>query len=174
MSPPEQHARPRQGFTLGHVFGLLLVVAVVAIVAIPGFFSREAVTLDNAALLMVRELRSAQNRAAFLGTSVVVDFEEDGTGYAVRFAGGEPVRHPESRHRLVRHYDADGVFEGVTIGRVDFGGEPALTFDRYGLGHASGSVELRFGDGRRRVVYDAQTHELSVEGLARATVPPGS
>ena len=41
-------------------------VALVAGLAIPLWFSRHDVTLDNAALLLVRDLRATQSRAAIL------------------------------------------------------------------------------------------------------------
>ncbi len=148
-------------------------MAGIATVAIPGFFGRDSVTLNNAAVLLAHDLRSAQNRAAFLGAPTIFSFEEDGQGYVVRSASGEPVRHPQAQHRFVRRYDVDGVFEGVTVKRAVFGGDPALTFDRYGLGHATGSIELEFEGSRRTVRYDAETHDIAVDGLERPWVDAG-
>src|SRR5215204_5902831 len=60
--------RPRvRGIGLLGVVLTLGCVALLAGLIIPAFFGRHTVTLDNAALLLARDLRAVQNRAAHTG-----------------------------------------------------------------------------------------------------------
>jgi hypothetical protein len=122
----------------------LCAVALAALVAIPAFFSRHDITLDNACKLVVKDMRSAQNRAAFLKTEAVFAFNED--GWAATDPSGGSLSRTQEPDEIRRVLSKDGVFEGVRITRIDFGDDQALVFDERGLALEEGELELTFRD----------------------------
>ena len=72
----------------------MAVISLVAGMAVPLYFERGEVTLENAAIQMAHDLRSAQNRAAFLGRSTSVEFLPEGAGYELTLVTGEPLPGP--------------------------------------------------------------------------------
>lgn len=142
-------------------------VALLASMGIPTFFSRAEVTLDNAAVLLARDLRAAQNRAAFLHSVAVFEFLPDGEGYRVTTRQGWLVRHPEADEMFERHYAGSGVFEGVEVASIEFGGDNAIVFDERGRPSRGGDVTLTFGDERRVVRLLPRTGRIQVFGLQR-------
>jgi Tfp pilus assembly protein FimT len=148
--PPRSAARSdRAGISLLAILISLCAVAIAAMVAIPAFFGQGHVTLDNAAHLLRKDLRSAQNRAAFLKTEAVFHFDE--FGWRAALPSGEALAGPRDSNEIVRDLAGDGVFEGVWVSRVEFGDDGVLTFDARGVALEGGEVELAFGDERRTV-----------------------
>ena len=143
---PRSH---RAGVSLLAILISLCAVAITAMVAIPAFFGRSDITLDNAARLLRKDLRSAQNRAAFLKTEAIFHFGDD--GWRAALPSGEPLAGLRDANEIRRDLSADGVFEGVTITRVEFGDDGALAFDPRGIALEGGEVELSFR-GEKRVV----------------------
>ena len=107
--------RKRSGFTLFELLIVMAVISLVAGMAVPLYFERGEVTLENAAIQMAHDLRSAQNRAAFLGRSTSVEFLPEGAGYELTLVTGEPLPGPYGTKRYRRVYSRDGVFEGVRV-----------------------------------------------------------
>ncbi len=137
----------RAGISLLAILITLCAIAVAALVAIPAFFGRTDVTLDNACRLLVKDLRSAQNRAAFLKTEAVFAFNENGWVATNRLGG--PLSRANAPDELARDLARDGVFEGVRIRRIDFGEDRSLVFSERGVALEAGEVELVFrGDVR--------------------------
>ena len=64
----------RAGVSLLVMLIVLAVMAIVAGVAIPAYFGRHGITLDNAARLLARDLRVAQNMAGFEGQPCTFEF----------------------------------------------------------------------------------------------------
>ena len=85
----------RSGFTILELLIALAVIVVVATIAIPAWFGRVDVTLNNAIKLLAQDLRDAQDRAAYGRREVVVDFSDDGDGYVVQDLEGKPLPAPE-------------------------------------------------------------------------------
>ena len=56
--------RRRRGFTILELLAVVLLISMVAAVTIPAFFQDANVTLENASILLARDLRAAQNRSA--------------------------------------------------------------------------------------------------------------
>ena len=100
----------RGGFTILELLIALMLIAIVASLAVPSWFDRSEVTLENACVLLARDLRLAQNRAAVLGEETVVEFSTAGTGYTVYDPWGKTIMHPRTRRPFHRDYAADGVF----------------------------------------------------------------
>jgi len=145
----------RAGISLLAILISLCAVAIAALVAIPTFFGRGDVTLDNAAHLLRKDLRSAQNRAAFLKTEAVFRFDE--YGWRASLPSGEPLAGPQDSNQILRNLDRDGVFEGVSVTRIEFGDDGALTFDSRGIALEGGEVELAFRKERRTIRVETGT-----------------
>jgi Tfp pilus assembly protein FimT len=157
----------RRGVSLLTILLTLAGVALVAGLAIPLWFARHEVTLDNAALLLVRDLRATQSRAAILGEPM--QFELDQHGWQAKLSNGEPVLRAGSDEPLMRRIDADGVFEGVTLSEIQFGADHAVAFGPIGEWKESGSVELHFRGETRRIVVTAPRGDIRIEGLQRSS-----
>ena len=163
MIPPHRHPSSRAGISLLTILLWLCAVAVLSLLAIPHFFSRPSVTLWHAVELLARDLRSAQNRAAFykvpatfqFGTNGWQALDEDGHLFGIN--RGEPG--------IERAFD--DIFEGVEIVHIDFGDDDALVFDSTGRALEGGEVGVWFG---------GQTYTLRIEegsGLATILGPDG-
>jgi acyl-coenzyme A thioesterase PaaI-like protein len=163
-------SRPR-GISLGGVIASLAGIALLAGIAIPTFFARHDVTLDNAAILMARDLRTVQNRAAHLGQPTSLRF--DLHGWRAFDAGGRPLTRFATQERIERRLDADAVFEGVTVESIDFDEAAELGFDAHGRPDRGGSLEVVYRGQRRRVHVSQDDGRLVIEGLKRRWVDDG-
>jgi hypothetical protein len=155
----------RQGVSLLAILVTLASVALVAGLAIPLWFSRHEVTLDNAALLFARDLRATQGRSAILGEPLRLELDEH--GWSAKHADGEQVKRSGSEEPLQRRLDADGVFEGVTLEAIRFGPGDSVDFGSLGEWKESGSVQLCFRGESRRIVVTAPRGDIQIEGLQR-------
>jgi len=166
-TPPAspQAARAPSGVNLGGVLASLALVALLAGVVIPTFFGRHEVTLDNAAILLARDLRSVQNRAAHLGQPATLRF--DAHGWCAYDVLGRPLTRFASSERIERRLDADAVFEGVTLERIEFGPEAELRFDASGHPDRGGALEVVYRGERRRLSLVAADGRVTLEGLER-------
>jgi hypothetical protein len=166
-------ARARRGISLLVVLLALSLVAVLAIVAIPLYFSRPAVTLDNACDVLKRDLRAAQGSATLSSSSATFVFLED--GWHALDATGEPIVVVGETHALLRRFSHDGVFDGVRVARIEFGPDHAVHIDRDGLLGETGELVLEFGGERRRVVIEKGAGYVLVDP-PESSVPnaPGS
>jgi len=143
----------------------LALVALLAGIAIPVWFSRHDVTLDKAALLLARDLRATQNRAAFLGKDARLVLDRH--GWRACDADGDTLSRLGGEERIERRLDADGVFEGVTLEAIRFGEDAAVAFAANGDALESGSLELHFRGELRRLTLAAPHGRVEVDGLAR-------
>ena len=143
----------------------LVVISVVASFAIPAWFERGVVTLDNAARLMAQDLRDAQNRAAFQGREIRVVFHQG--GYRVLDVAGDPLIAPIGSGPFERVYSIDATFDGVEIERIEFGSDKTLRYDARGIVAAGGSVLLRFNGDARVVSVNSGAGLIEIQGLAK-------
>lgn len=156
----------RAGFTIVELSIALLAIAVMASLAIPAWFDRGEVTLDNASRLLAQDLREAQNRAAFHRQPYAVEFFEDGGGYRVVDAEGRPVPAPIGDGPFERRYSRDATFRGVVLPRVEFGDDRTLRFDHRGFAEEGGAALLRFQDDARVVRVSPYSGLIEIQGLA--------
>jgi hypothetical protein len=170
MQSPAPGPRPR-GISLGGVIASLAGIALLAGVAIPTFFARHAVTLDNAAILLARDLRTVQNRAAHLGQATSLRF--DLHGWRAFDAQGRPLTRFSSGDAIERRLDADAVFEGVTVESLDFGEGARIHFDAHGRPDRGGSLEVVYRGERRRVRVSQGDGRVRIEGLRRRWIDDG-
>lgn len=139
------------------------VVLVLSCIAIPGFFSRPAITLDHAALLFASDLRYAQNEAAISGQGTRVELSADGDGYAVDYQTGEAVGNPVGGENLRRKYSHDAIFRGVEIQVLE--GSSTPSFDRNGFALEGGSYTLTYEGDIRMVHLERGSGHLEIVGL---------
>jgi prepilin-type N-terminal cleavage/methylation domain-containing protein len=155
---------PLRGFT---ILELLLVIALLSLCAattVRWYFSRAEVTLENAAILLARDLRAAQHRAIFVGRPVHFQFLPDGTGYAVTDAAGAIAHNPQTDEPFLRVYPADGVFAGVGVAAADAGGDRTLAIDGRGNPLEDLSVTLTYAGEHRTVRLDRKSGKIEIEG----------
>jgi Tfp pilus assembly protein FimT len=152
---------------------VLALITVVAAIAIPLFYSRPAVTLDNAAILLARDLRAAQNEAVHRRKDVYAHFFGDGSGYRVFDESGEALKNPTGSGELVRRYTADAVFEGVRVASVEFGPRHMARFTPDGLAVRGGVVVLEFRGDQRILTLAEGSGLVEITGLERPWVDDG-
>lgn len=163
----------RAGFSLIELLIALVVLSIVASFAIPAWFSRSEVTLDNAALLLASDLRDVQNRAAYQGRRLRVEFFEKGNGYRAIDENGELMSALLGPGPFVRDYQHDAVFEDVTVLRTALGGDRIQAFDDRGRAEEAGSITLGHR-GEVRVLHIAkQSGLIEITGLQDDWVDSG-
>jgi len=154
--------RERRGFTILELLLLLSGLAVLAAWAIPAWFGRPNVTLENASTLLAQDVRAAQNRAAYRGLSCSIVFDDD--GYAVRDEEGLTIQNPRTELPFDRRYSYDGVFRGVSIVAIDFGPDDTLRFDDNGLVLGGGSVTISFNGETRKLHVEEGSGRMRLDG----------
>jgi len=153
--------RAQRAFTILELALVLALVSLVAMLAIPSFYRQTDVTLENAAVLLAQDLRSAQNRAAVRSVSMALIFDEGGAGYRCAEIGPSGV----PRHAVFeRSYGSDAVFEGVVVTGVEASPGRAIVYDRNGAPVQSAAVRLEFEGDWRLVHVHFGTGLISIEG----------
>ncbi len=154
----------RRGFTLFELLVVLVLLALLAATTIRYYFSRAEVTLENAAILLARDLRAAQHRSIFLGEPSHFVFDGDGHGYLVTDEQGQLARNPETDQAFERHYTREGIFHGVEIVAVEAGGDRTLLIDSRGQPTEDLAVTLVYRGERRTVRYERSTGCIAIDG----------
>jgi prepilin-type N-terminal cleavage/methylation domain-containing protein len=164
--PPFPHGSlaGRAGFTIFELLLVLLVLSLCAATTVRCYFSSAEVTLENAVILLARDLRAAQHRSIFLGAPGRFLFLPDGSGYALTDESGEITHHPQTDEPFVRVYPEDGVFVGVTVEAARAGDDRTLVIDDRGMPLEELEVTLGFEGATRTLRLDPQTNEIAIEG----------
>ena len=81
---------------------MLFVISLCAATTVRWYFAHGDVTLENASILLARDLRAAQHRSIFLGEPSHCVFLGDGAGYTVLDATGAPARNPQTDELFLR------------------------------------------------------------------------
>ena len=161
----------RSAFTLVELCVSLALITLIASIAIPTFFGRADVTLDNAAELLASDLRSGQNRAAFLERAVRIHFIDEGDGYWI----DDAMSATSTTVPLIanRRYSENAVFEDVQIQSVTFEKGERLNFGVRGIASTSTRITLALGDETRVVTVEAPSGRLTIEGTTRGWTDDG-
>ena len=165
MHRPRAADRRREGFTLLELAIALALITIVSVIAIPAFYAQPAVTLDNASVLLARDLRYAQNEAAMRGVNTQITFDDFGDGYAVETADAMPLPNPVGGGDLVRVYSRDAIFENVKITAINGLSEPHVRFDKNGFALDGVSIEMHYEDEVRIVHLAKESGLMQIEGL---------
>lgn len=160
----------QRGFTLLELLIVLLLLSLCAATTVRWYFSNAEVTLENAAILLARDLRAAQHRSIFLGEPGRFVFLEGGAGYTVLDATGGAAHHPQTDEPFLRVYSDDGVFKGVSVLEVDAGGDHALEIDGRGLPLEDLTVTLAYHDERRTLLLDRKSCVITLVGSSSGWV----
>lgn len=152
---------------------LLCGIALIAALAIPAYFHADGVTLDAAARVLARDLRSLQNRAALQKGTLRLVFDDD--GWHALDAEGKPIAAIGETTPIARRFSVDGVFEGVTIDSVRMGDAKTPTgtelfVDSRGLTRHGGSFTMRFRDDWAHVEIERGGGSLLLSGPGRDIV----
>ena len=161
------------GFTLLELLIALVLISVIAALAIPAYFGRSEITLENAAILLAKDLRAAQNRSAFMAEETIVELLEDGDGYRMVDSLGKPVDNPRDNMAFERRYSIDAVFRGVSIVADDLGSNGRLSFNERGEPDEPMQLTLRFGDDERTVRVEPPYGEIHLIGSTSGWVDNG-
>jgi len=161
-----QRARCRRsGISLIFVLCALVVLGIAAVFAIPAYFDRPEITLDNACQLVSHDVRALQNRAALDKVGVRVVLERD--GWRALTTEGAPIAGINDDLPIDRHFTRDGVFGGVTIENVEAGPDHALGINPHGLVLEHVQFDLVFKGERRHVKVFRGAGDVVVEATQR-------
>ncbi len=149
-----RHAAAR-GFTILELLLVLAVVTITAAISIWAYFARPEVTLDNAALLLARDMRIAQNRAVLLRHPVYLVFFKEGDGYRIVDELEESAFSRQGFERVERCFSRDAIFEGVRILHIGLAANARVVFPSDGGETPAGRLTLAYG---------GETRTLEIEG----------
>lgn len=153
-----------RGFTVLQLLAVLLVLSLGAATTVRWYFSRAEVTLENAAILLARDLRAAQHRSIFLDQPGHFVFLPDGSGYTVTDPDGAVAHNLQTDEPFTRIYAEDGVFIGVRVLDALAGSDRTLAIDRRGVPLEDLTVTLEFGDSQRTIVMDRRSGKVTIIG----------
>ena len=162
----EETKGPR-AFALLHFASFLAISTLLAAVAIPTWFGRGDVTLERAATLLARDLRTVQNHAVISGEETYIDFLPEGDGYQAINGSGELVAPFSDGTPLARRYNADGVFQGVRIQNVSLKGGRGLSYDPNGFALAGGEITLSLYEEQVVLHITAGSGWIAIDGLSK-------
>lgn len=160
-------SRRRRGVSLLAVLLSVCAVAVIAVVAIPLYFSQHNVTLDAACRLLARDLRAVQNRAAIQKVGARLVFDSD--GWRALDTSGKPIEGLGEDRPIARRFSVDGVFEGIAIRDLALGPDSAIGIDTRGLVTENGELVFVFGPDHRRVEIERGSGQVLIFSPGQTT-----
>jgi Tfp pilus assembly protein FimT len=134
---------------------VLLIASLTATAAIPAYFSRSEVTLDNAARLLIDDLRQAQIRAVYRNAPVDVRFDASGDGYTVVDRQRELLLSANPG-TMARRYSQDAVFEGVRLDVSQIGPSRTISFESDGTTILGGTITVGYRGDARTIAVEPQ------------------
>ena len=162
---PLAAGRPRHGISLLSLLLTILGIGLTAALVVPRFFAKTNVTLDNAAVVLAKDLRAAQQRSSFVHQASRFEVRSD--GYRVVDATGALVHRYGSDENFERSFGPRSVHAGVAISKIELGADSALDIDAVGLATESGSITLEFQGVERRLSIRPGRGLIDIEGLDR-------
>jgi len=158
--------KTKRSFALLHFASFLAICTTIAATAIPAWFGRGEVTLEQAAILLARDLRAVQNHAVISGQHIELEFLPESDGYRAVDEEGLPVSLYSDGIPLARRYNADGVFQGVHVHSVALDKKGPLVYDPSGFALNGGQVILSLGEDRVVITISTESGWVAIEGLS--------
>ncbi|KPK80119.1 MAG: hypothetical protein AMJ81_12440 [Phycisphaerae bacterium SM23_33] len=135
----------------------MAILAVIAAIAVPRYASSLALCrADRAARRIVADLGFARDRARVASETVTVQFDVPADQLSIPGLGS--LDNPSADY-LVKFGEAPYQADLVS---ADFGGDPIVSFDGYGVPDGGGTIVIQAGTVQRTVVLNAETGEASV------------
>lgn len=150
--------RSQGGFTLIELVVLCAILTVVAGLAIPRYGQAMIVyRADSAAHVIRQDLELARDRARSLSQSVTVEFDLDDSTLTI---DDLPDRNDPDRDHI-RDLAAEPY--KVWFSACDFGGDPEVVFNGFGIPDSGGTLRLRCGAESRTIRLDSQSGKARVQ-----------
>ena len=133
----------RGGFTIIEILIVVVILAVVAMTAIPMISSAASIQVRSAASMIAADLEYAKSLAISKGASFSVVFDTVTDSYKIVDGEGETISHPVKKgFDYVVDLQDEGL-ERVEISSADFGGDCQVQFDYLGSPDNGGDVVVR-------------------------------
>ncbi|MDD5348115.1 MAG: GspH/FimT family pseudopilin [Candidatus Omnitrophica bacterium] len=158
-----------RGFTIIEAVMIIVIVAIMALVAVPRIASFHVVKLAGAAKKLSTDIQYVQQIAVSRHTSTRVIFSSGNETYAAyeEYPQGnntwQYLRDPFTQAPLVMDYRNDPQYRGVNISVVNFNSSSILVFDWLGAVSAGGYVNLSYQDNGKTVIVSPNTGKVRVQ-----------
>ena len=145
------------GLSLAEVITVTAIIGILAAVAIPRFAGAMANhRLEMAATRIVADLSLVQRQARTTSTSQKIEFDLlEGLYY---LPTAKDIDHPGSVYVIKLSEEP----YQATLLSADFGGDPEIIFDGYGIPDSDGSVVIQVAGQQRMITVDAETGRATV------------
>jgi Tfp pilus assembly protein FimT len=135
---------PRNGFTMIEILILAVILAIVAVTAVPMLSSAGTIQIRAAANMIAADLEYAKSMAISRGQEYSVDFDQDADSYQLEDQGGNVIPHPVKKgFNYIVDFQSDSRLSRVDVTGANFGGVDDVTFDSLGSPDDGGTVTLQ-------------------------------
>ena len=138
---------PRNGFTMIEILILAVILAIVAVTAVPMLSSAGTIQIRAASNMIAADLEYAKSMAISRGQNYSVVFDQNADSYQIVDQGGNVIPHPVKKgFDYVIDFQSDSRLSRVDIAGANFagaGGVNDVTFDSLGSPDSGGVVGLQ-------------------------------
>ena len=154
--------RNRVGFTLVELMVVIIILAIVAAVTVPGLSSGKDFQALSAARMLMADLQYAQDLAVTQQGDVTVTFDADADSYTLSNASG-PLVHPMTKADYTVAFGAMHGFQSVRLAAVFGGTDSQVTFDVTGSPDQGGTITLLAGSHQYTLTVEEGTGLVNVD-----------
>ena len=137
---------PRNGFTMIEILILAVILAIVAVTAVPMLSSAGTIQIRAAANMIAADLEYAKSMAISRGQNYSVVFDQNADSYQIMDQGGVILHPVKKGFNYVVDFQSDSRLSRVDIAGANFagaGGVNDVTFDSLGSPDSGGTVSLQ-------------------------------
>lgn len=159
---PQKLRRPRRAYTLVEMSITVVIAALIGAIALPRYGQSAAhYRAETAARRIVADLALARSTARSSGSSITVVL----TTHGYTLQGVSDRDRPGSTYAVDLRADPySGSWRSVALNATaNNAAVTSVTFDRYGVANAGGSVVVASGTATRTVTLDAATGRAAVQ-----------